>query len=242
MAAPAAPRPEGAPASLPMTAMQAEKGDPAALLRLGEMYWYGDGAPLDRKRGDLMFARAAAAGSTEAAAALQLSAQRQQQLAAIDWWTAGYQGADLGAAESACKVPAIPQRSTTMAEAEAVDTAYEAYRVCYNGLVDRLYGVAPAARIPPEVAIVMSEAEFNLASSHLDAIYEAAKLRGQQQSANVAAARAAWASQTVADITTHAMRRRQQIANAEAYSRAMGQALQDNIRPERPPPANVTGR
>lgn len=222
--------------------MQAEKGDPAALLRLGEMYWYGDAAPLDRARGDAMFARAAAAGSKEAASALQLSEQRRRHLAAIDWWTAGYQGTDLGVAESACEGPAIPRRSTTMAEAEAVDAAYEAYRLCYNGLVDRLYGAAAAARIPPEVAIVMSEAEFNLASSRLDTIYDAAKSRGQQQAAEVTAAHAAWASHTVADITTHAMRRRQQIANAEANSRAMGQALQDYIRPQRPPPANVTGR
>ncbi|MDB5961060.1 MAG: hypothetical protein JWP59_2354, partial [Massilia sp.] len=91
-AAPAAPRPsDGAALSLPLTAMQAEKGDPAALLRLGEMYWYGDRAPLDRVRGDLMFARAAAAGSPQAPAALKMSAQRQRQLADIEWWLAGDQ-------------------------------------------------------------------------------------------------------------------------------------------------------
>lgn len=222
--------------------MQAEKGDPAALLRLGEMYWYGDGAPLDRARGDAMFARAAAAGSKEAASALQLSEQRRRHLAAIDWWTAGYDGADLAAGSLACAAPLIPPRSATVAEAEAVDAAYEAYRLCYHALVDSLYGALPAARIAPEVAVVMSESEFNLASNRLDAIYEAARASGRRQATQVAAARAAWASQTVAGITTHAMRRRQQIADAEARSRALGQALQDKIRPERPPPANVTGR
>ncbi len=40
-----------------------------AQLRLGEMYWYGEGAPLDRAKGDALFAQAAAAGDPGAVAA-----------------------------------------------------------------------------------------------------------------------------------------------------------------------------
>lgn len=234
---------ESAATALPLVAMQAEQGDPDALLRLGEMYWYGDGAPLDRERGDLMFARAAAAGSAAAHAALTLSAQRRRQSDDITWWLVGYQGDDLNEAASRCVAPVFPQTSASAAEADAVDAAYEAYRVCYNGFVDQLYAASPPVnRIPRQLALLMSETEYGLASDRLNAIYDAAKQRWQQQANGVAAARAGWASQSVAFITTHAMRRRQQVAEAEARSRAFGQFMQDKIRPERPPPANVTGR
>jgi hypothetical protein len=242
-AAPAVPSPaRQATPSLPATAVLAEQGDATAMLRLGEMYWYGDGAPLDRVRGDAMFARAAAAGSKEAIAALTLSAQRRQRLAEIAWWTEGYDGADLTTGRFACVVPSIPPKSSSVREAETVDAAYEAYRVCYNRVVDNLYGVAPAARIPAQVALVMSEAEFNLASNRLEELVAAAKARGREESAQVAAARARWAADSVAFITTHALRRQQQVIDAEARSRAYAQFMQDKMRPERAPPANVSNR
>jgi hypothetical protein len=226
VAAPAAVAP-----SLPQVAAAADKGDAAAMLQLGEMYWYGNGAPLDRARGDALFARAAAAGNKQAVAAMALSAQRRQHLDDIAYWTSRYDGSDLAAARSACAAPVIPAESKSIEEARAVDTAYEAYRSCYNEFVDKAYTV-PASRIPKAVAEVMSDEEFGLASSRLNGIYRTAQAGAAEQAAAVAAARARWADLSVANVSTHAARRQLLMADWQRYARDRSQQITEHIRTE----------
>lgn len=220
-----------APQSVQQLAAAADKGDAAAMLQLGEMYWYGNGAPLDRARGDALFARAAAAGNKQAVAAMALSAQRRQRQADIEYWTTRYDGSDLAAAKAACVAPAIPAESTSVEEARAVDTAYEAYRSCYNKYVDNIYTV-PGARIPQAVADVMSDAEFALASSRLNGIYKMAQAQAAEQAAAVAAERAKWADLSVANITTHAARRQMQMAQWQRFASDRSQQITEQIRTE----------
>ncbi len=61
----------------------ADAGNAEAALQLGELYWYGEGVPLDRAKGDVLFARAAAAGNKNAIDSMTLSARRQARLADI---------------------------------------------------------------------------------------------------------------------------------------------------------------
>ncbi len=78
-----------------------------AQLRLGEMYWYGEGVAIDRSKADTLFAQAAARGNQDAIAATKLSGQRAARGADIALWTGGYTGAELRSGKLACKTPAI---------------------------------------------------------------------------------------------------------------------------------------
>ncbi|MEJ7807750.1 MAG: sel1 repeat family protein, partial [Telluria sp.] len=80
-----------------------------AQLRLGEMYWYGEGVPTDRTKADALFAQAAASGDPAAVAATKLSARRAAQADDIALWTGGYTGAELRSGQFDCKAPAIPE-------------------------------------------------------------------------------------------------------------------------------------
>ena len=57
------------PVALKLFGKLASDNNHEAQLRLGEMYWYGEGAPLDRAKGDALFAQAAAGGDPGAVAA-----------------------------------------------------------------------------------------------------------------------------------------------------------------------------
>jgi hypothetical protein len=150
----------------------ADAGNAGAQLRLGQVYWYGEGVAVDRSKADTLFAKAAAAGSKDAAQALGLTAARQQHLADIDHWTAKYDGADLSGGQFDCKAPAVPAKSTTNADIKATNDAVNAWKACYNGFVENLGEAMPAGkRIPAEIADLMSDQEIELAKSHLDQVY-----------------------------------------------------------------------
>ncbi|WLI87737.1 sel1 repeat family protein [Massilia sp. R2A-15] len=198
----------------------ANAGNPEAELRLGEMYWYGEGAPLDREKGDALFAKAAAAGHPGAVAATRLTGQRQQRLADISYWTTGYDGADLVAGEFNCVQPKAPDVSRTKSEIGKVSAAFEAYRACYNGFISNLESVLPPAkRIPEDIALLMSEQELGQAREHLGKVYAAVAEHGKQTAAQVMASREAWMLQTTAYLTTESNRWEQRMADMDRYRR-----------------------
>ncbi|MDB5961058.1 MAG: hypothetical protein JWP59_2352 [Massilia sp.] len=188
----------------------ANAGNPEAMLRLGEMYWYGEGVPLDRAKGDALFAKAAAAGNQGAAASLKLSAQRQARMADIAYWTSGYDGADLTAGKYACVAPVFPPYSETKRAVAAVSDSYAAYIACYNAFIDNIGAAMPAGkRIPEEVALLMSEDELAQARAHLDKVYTAAAARGRAAADQTLAQNAAWAKGTEEYLKTQQLRRDQ---------------------------------
>ncbi|MGZ5202770.1 MAG: sel1 repeat family protein [Telluria sp.] len=159
--------------AFPVFQMLANSGNAEAKLRLGQMYWYGKGLPADRAQADKLFAEAAKAGNKEAASAMTLTQRREAHAAEIAKWTA-YNGADLAAGKYACTEPAIGEVGKTNAEIKATTEAYQAWSACYNGLVNDLQGpLAPANRIPADVAALMTDAERNQAMEHIVAATDA---------------------------------------------------------------------
>lgn len=187
------------PEALQQFTKLAKAGNAEAQLRLGEMYWYGEGVALDRARGDALFAQAAAGGNQEAVAAQALSARRARQAADIAYWTGGYDGADMTAGKYQCAAPAIPAVSRTNADIKATNAAIGAWQACHNGFADNLNSaLPPGKRIPPDIAVVMSEQETQQAKAHLDKVYGGIMDRVQAGATAIMAQRAKWEAATLA--------------------------------------------
>ena len=200
---------------------RAAAGDSDAMMRLGELYWYGDGLPLDRDKGDALFRRAAAAGNPGAAEALQRSGARQQRLAEIAYWTGGITARQLPGAEFDCKGPEFPTYSDIRVDAAKVVASYENYRTCYNSYVDKLFGDLPTVRrIPADLAALMSDDEFEQARVHVDALVASTVATLKQRSAPVLAERDRWVERSIAYITTQELRRHSARVVGQANERA----------------------
>jgi TPR repeat protein len=198
------------PQALALYTKLASAGNPEAALRLGEMYWYGEGAPLDRAKGDALFAQAAAAGNQAAVASTSLSSQRQKRIAEITYWTSTYDGADLVAGKFNCVEPEFPKYSDTKRKVAAVSNAADTYTACYNGFIDNLAGaMPPGKRIPEEVVLLMSEQELGQAREHLVKIYTQAAARGKLTAERAVAQRAEWMKQTEEYLKTQNLREAQ---------------------------------
>jgi uncharacterized protein len=175
------------PQAIAMLTKLADAGNTNAQLRLGQVYWYGEGTPVDRARADALFAKAAATGSAEAKVALGLTAARQQHMADIEYWTTKYDGADLSSGQFECKPPVVPEKSATRDEVKATSNAVNQWEACYNAFAKHLVDVTPAGKvIPVEIADLMTDQEMDQARAHLDAVYS-----------RVAASRKAGADQTL---------------------------------------------
>lgn len=193
----------------------AQAGNPEAALRLGEMYWYGDGVALDRAKGDALFAKAAAGGSQEAAAASALTGQRADHLSAIAYWTTRYDGADLTAGNFHCVAPDSPKFSVSKQSIASVSAANDAYAACYNGFIDNLMNaLPPGKRIPGDIAILMSEQELRQASEHVGKVYAAVAAREKRVADQVVANRASWVDATMAYFKTQDARTQQFVYDA----------------------------
>jgi TPR repeat protein len=169
--------------AIAMLARLAEGGNAAAQLRLGQVYWYGEGTAADRNKADALFAKAAAAGNAEARQAMALTGAREQHLKDIAWWTNSYDGADLATAMNACTLPSIPERSTENAAIKKVQADMGSWQECHNGFVKRLGDLLPVGKaIPVEVLDLMTDQEVEQAKTHLGAVYK--------QAADAASARA----------------------------------------------------
>jgi TPR repeat protein len=170
--------------AIALLAKLSDAGNPDAQLRLGQVYWYGEGVPVDRARGDALFAKAAAGGSKEAADALGLTAAREKNTAEIAYWTTGYDGADLTSGNYDCRAPVVPVRSTTNAEIKTTSDALTIWKACYNEFIHNLSDAMPAGkRIPEEVADLMTDPEMEQAKEHLSDVYKRVA-RGARASAD----------------------------------------------------------
>ena len=206
----------------------ANAGNAEAAFRLGEMYWYGEGVPLDRAKGDALFAKAAAAGNQSAAVSLKLSGQRQARMDDINYWTGGYDGADLTAGKFNCVAPVYPPYSETKRGITAIGDAYAAYVACYNGFVDHLGAAMPAGkRIPEEVALLMSEEELAQARTHLTKVYTAAAERAKTGADTASARHAAWSKDTEQYLATQNQRRDQYLKEMDLQRKSNAGALVD---------------
>lgn len=73
--------------------------------------------------------------------------------------------------------------------------------MCYNAFAANLNaGLPPGKRIPPEVAVVMSEPETQQAIAHVDKVYGRVLSKAQADAEAVMARHAAWQSATTASV------------------------------------------
>lgn len=187
------------PQAMQLFSKLAAGGNAEARFRLGEMYWYGQGVPADRARGDALFAQAAAAGIADAKTAMTRSARRLERSADIAFWTEKYDGADLTSAKYRCERPAIPAVSKSNNDIAATNAAYNAWTVCYNGLIANLAdAMPPGKRVPAEILELMTEAEFEQSRLHLGRVYGRVADSTQAGAAEVVAQHGAWEKATVA--------------------------------------------
>lgn len=230
------------PQAMQLYSKLAAAGNAEARFRLGEMYWYGQGVPADRAKGDALFAQAAAAGIADAKAAMTRSARRAERSADIAYWTGKYDGADLTAGQYRCDRPVIPAVSRSNIDITATSAAYNAWTTCYNGMIANLADSMPAGkRVPAEILELMSEAEFDNSRAHLDRVYASVADSAQAGAAEVVAQHGAWEKATVAfvrDSNKQAnVRKDMQKAQLELemHQRA-GRPAEANPPPPPPPP------
>jgi hypothetical protein len=222
------------PQAIAMLTKLSDAGNTNAQVRLGQVYWYGEGVAVDRTRADALFAKAAAAGNAEARVAMGLTAARQQHMGDIEYWTTKYDGADLTSGQFDCKPPVLPAKSATRDEVKATSDAVNAWKACYNGFARNLSDAMPAGkRIPVEIADLMTDREMDQARAHLDQVY-----------GRVAAASKTTADKTLADFdrwqkdTTDYLR--QQNLEAARLMRDNEIANQNASRVAAPPPPPPT--
>jgi TPR repeat protein len=211
-----------------------DAGNTNAQLRLGQVYWYGEGVPVDRSKADALFAKAAAAGNAEAKVAMGLSPARQRHMADIEYWTSKYDGADLTSGQYECKPPLVPEKSATRDEVKATSNAINQWKTCYNGFAQHLGDAMPVGKqIPVEIADLMTDQEMDQARAHLDQVY-----------GHIASSRKAVADQTLAAYdkwqkqTTDYLR--QQQIEADRLVRDNEISMQNAARTAAPPPPPPT--
>ena len=187
------------PQAMELFGRLAAAGNAEARFRLGEMYWYGQGVPADRAKGDALFAQAASAGISAASTALTRSARRAERSADIAHWTAKYDGADLTSGQYRCDRPAIPAVSKSNGDIMATNAAYKAWTLCYNGFIANLANAMPAGKlIPAEIVDLMSDAEIEQARVHLDRVYADVADKAQAGANELVAQHGAWEKATLA--------------------------------------------
>jgi TPR repeat protein len=193
----------------------ASAGSAEARLRLGEMYWYGDGVAVDRTAADALFAQAAAGGSREAAAAMTLSSRRAARSADIAYWLEQYDGADLAAGHRACGKPSLPELSRTRKEVRDAAAQYDAWAECEKRFFDSLAGARAGSAIPGELVELMSNEEARQASERLGRAYEAVARAAGEDAKAVISHYTAWQMATKG----YLVRQREEIALMEEQRR-----------------------
>jgi TPR repeat protein len=214
------------PQAMAILTKLADGGNANAQLRLGQVYWYGEGVAVDRAKGDALFAKAAASGSEDAKIALGMTASRQQHTGDIEYWTTKYDGADLTSGQYNCQAPAVPAKSTTNAEIKATGSAVNAWKACYNGFAKNIGDAMPAGkRIPVEIADLMTDQEMDQARAHLNDVYQRVAGNAKADADKTLAAYDSWTKATEA-----------YVKEANAASKAEmertikdNQLLQDNL-------------
>lgn len=205
-------------AALPLYAKLAAAGNAEAQFHLGEMYWYGEGVPVDMAKGDEWFRKADAAGYPEAKASLALTGQRQARLSEIDFYTQRYDGADVALAKFNCVKPEIPESSQSVQEIKAVSGGVDAWLNCYDGFLKNLAGLLPVGKaIPDSLANLMSDAELRQATLRMDGAYAAANDSGKRQAGQILAAREAWRQKTDDYVRNSAARTKAIVAEQERF-------------------------
>jgi TPR repeat protein len=151
----------------------ANAGNVTAQQHLGEMYFYGEAGEVDIDKATGWFRKAAAKGNATAIASLDMIKQRDKRRAELDYWIAKYDGSDIRTEEYRCPAPRFPAISRQTEEIDRYSARMKAWQDCYNRYVVHLNEVTPLTkRIPDDVRKLMTKAEIEQATAHLNAVQE----------------------------------------------------------------------
>ncbi|MFP5391984.1 MAG: hypothetical protein ACLGI6_10650 [Gammaproteobacteria bacterium] len=118
--------------------------------------------------------KAAAAPERERgkAAEQQPNPERESRRADIEYWMSKYDGEEFRRAQSRCTAPRFPALSKQNDEIEVITKRMMAWEDCYNAAIKDLNAASPlTARIPKEVAAVMTKEEMEKATSYLAGVH-----------------------------------------------------------------------
>jgi TPR repeat protein len=175
-------------------------GNPAAQLRLGEMYLSGAAGQVDEGKAVEWLAKSAAKGNTSATVALKRLKRRSE----IDYWVTNYDGADIRADLPGCAAPRVPAISKQNDEIERIEAKINTWQDCYNRYVTELNGVkSTGKRTPAEIAALLTPAESAQAEKRfgnvLENLQEEANVNAKLTLADIAA----WRTATNAYVAEH---------------------------------------
>lgn len=182
----------------------ANAGNVTAQQHLGEMYFYGEAGTVDMEKAAGWFRKAAAKGNATAIASLEMMKQRETRRADLDYWMTKYDGSDVRTDEYRCPAPRFPSISRQTEEIDRYSAKMKAWQDCYNRYAEHLNAVTPLTRrIPEDVRKLMTRAEYETASKHLDAVQEMLSEDAKISAKMVVADFTAWRDATDAYVSQH---------------------------------------
>ena len=185
------------PQAMQMFSKLANAGHTQAQEQLADMYWFGDGMPVDLVQAERWFTKAAQAGSQKAQQSLVVMRARVSRRDEIAYYTTRFDGAKLKFSNSGCVQPAVPAVSKTNAEINQNSGSVERWSECYNQYVSRLRAALPVtSAIPKDLMNIMSDDDLVRATALMDKSLLANADEAKQIAARVSADIEAWKRET----------------------------------------------
>ena len=185
--------------ALPLFTKLANEGNVQAQSQLGEMYWYGDGMPVDLKQAESWFTKAAQAGDKKALAALAVMKARVARKQEIEYYTLRFDGGDLRFNEFGCVRPKVPEVSRASDEIQRVTADIQRFADCYNSFARRMTAASPALKlVPKDLLDIMSDEDIARAKALMDKTLNDITRDVSATVASVNAQTAAWKTATQA--------------------------------------------
>ncbi len=150
----------------------AEQGHNAAQTQVGEMLWYGEGAPVQAAQAKIWFAKAAAAGNARAQAFLDLFAERDRRKDEIAYFTKAYDAAEIQWDEDRCGRSIFINFSSNSADRDVL-RRYDSWQHCYNKYTKKLVEASQKQfAANDDLKRIMTSEEIKLATQLAQNLYE----------------------------------------------------------------------
>lgn len=222
----------------------ANEGNVKAQEELADMYWYGDGMPMDLAQAEYWFTKAAQAGSSKATSSLQVMKARVTRKPEITYYTTDFDGGKLKFSSSGCVKPEVPEVSKNNLEIKKVTADIQTWSSCYSAYLKAL-STSPQglALVPKDLVVIMSDADLAASTQKIDktmaAIIAEAKSTAQEVNARIDA----WKKETEAYvIKTNGGKAGMSVEEFEIFQRNIRNELEmyRNSREVMPPVRNPT--
>jgi hypothetical protein len=155
--------------ALPLLTKLAEAGNAQAQAQLGDMYWYGDGMPVDLKQAEYWFTKAAQSGDAKAQGSLAVMRARVARKDDIAYYTTRFDGGELQFSKARCVRPVVPAVSKSNEDIRRVSADVRQWVDCYNGYARKLSAAQPPLKlVPKDILDIMSDDDVAHAQALMD--------------------------------------------------------------------------